>query len=90
MDTVEEHDGPGVGGLEELGVRGSLVNMVINRIMKDGKKSLTYQILYRESREKDSTKRQTETTSQLRPPPTSATALFVRLGAAAAGGRAVG
>jgi len=24
VDIVEEHDGPGVGGLEELGVRGRL------------------------------------------------------------------
>ncbi|GJN41303.1 hypothetical protein PR202_gn00657 [Eleusine coracana subsp. coracana] len=27
--------------------RNRLVNMVVNRIMKDGKKSLAYQILYR-------------------------------------------
>jgi small subunit ribosomal protein S7 len=30
--------------------RNRLVNMVVNRIMKDGKKSLAYQILYRAMR----------------------------------------
>ena len=31
----------------DLIFRNRLVNMVVNRIMKDGKKSLAYQILYR-------------------------------------------